>query len=86
MGTITTAPQRLASGDNVRHKDNFTLKAGERQEICASGPFYEGQRLEVILRTIIPLFNCRTKIDRGDIELNVTVKESGFRTLTAKCY
>ncbi len=86
MGTVSTAPQTINSGDSVRHRDNFRLEAGERKEICARGPFYEGRRLEIVLRTIIPLFDCKTRLDRGDIALDVTVKESGFRTLTATCY
>lgn len=85
MGTVSTAPQMIG-GDIIRHRDNFRLEAGERKEICARGPFYEGRRLEIVLRTIIPLFDCKTRLDRGEIALDVTVKDSGFRTLTATCH
>ena len=84
MGTISTMPQRLADGAMAAHKDNFTLKSGERREFCASGPFFQGQRLSLTLRTIIPLFSCYTKIDR-EIFLDAK-EEDGFKKLSATCY
>lgn len=85
MGTLTTAPQTLPGGDIARHRDNFKLAAGARKEFCASGPFFEGQRLELILRTLIPLFSCKTKIDK-DIYLDSKTDENGLRKVSATCY
>ncbi len=85
MGTISTAAQTIPSGDKVKHRDNFTLKSGERRQFCAAGPFYEGQRLEIMLRTIIPLFTCKTKINQ-EIFLDAKEDENGFKKLSATCY
>ena len=84
MGFIATASQKVASGDVVKHRDNFRLAAGERRQFCAAGPFHEGRRLELTLRTIIPLFSCKTKIDK-EIFLDAKPDESGFVKLTATC-
>ena len=85
LGTISTAAQTLPSGDSVRHRDNFRLAAGERKQICTTGPFYEGRRLEIVLKTLLPLFDCKTRIDR-EIFLDATLQESGFKKLSATCY
>lgn len=83
MGFIATAAQPVASGDIVKHRENFRLDAGQRQRICAAGPFYEGQRLELTIRTIIPLFTCKTKLDR---EIFLDAKPAPeFTKLTATC-
>lgn len=84
IGTLSTAPQTVASGDSIRHRDNFRLEAGERKEFCTTGPFYQGRRLEIVLRTLIPLFDCKTKIDH-DIYLDVKEEAGGFRKLYATC-
>lgn len=84
IGTLATAGQRLESGDIAKHRDNFRLEAGARKQFCAAGPFYEGQRLELILRTIIPLFSCKTKIDR-EIFLDAKPDENGIIKLSATC-
>jgi hypothetical protein len=84
MGFMATASQKVASGDVVKHRENFRLDAGQRKQFCAAGPFYEGQRLELTIRTIIPLFSCKTKIDR---EIFLDAKpEPGFTKLSATCY
>ena len=62
MGTIATKSQRLASGDMVAHQENFKLLSGEERELCTTGPFFEGRRLELTLRTLIPLFSCPLKL------------------------
>lgn len=86
LGTLSTAGQRLVSGDVIKHRDNFRLEPGDRKEFCSTGPFYEGQRLEIVLRTLIPLFDCKTKIDRGDIYLDVREEDYGIKKLSATCY
>ena len=84
MGTLLTAAQTLESGDSVRHRDNFKLAAGAEKDFCVAGPFYEGRRVEIILRTVIPLFTCRTKLD-SPIYLDVMEDENGIRKLSATC-
>jgi len=84
LGTLSTASQKIDSGDVVKHRDTFRLAAGERKQFCAAGPFYEGQRLELILRTVIPLFTCKTKIDK-EIFLDAKPDENGVKKLSATC-
>lgn len=83
MGTLMTMPQTVSSGDTVRHRENFRLEAGARKQFCTTGPFFEGQRIELVLRTLMPLFSCKTRIDR-DIYLD-TKEENGFKKLFATC-
>ena len=85
MGTIATKSQKLADGTIAAHSDNFKLGAGDRRQFCAAGPFFEGRRLELTIRTLIPLFSCYTKIDR-DIYLDATPDAGGFKKLSATCY
>ena len=85
MGTMATKSQRLPGGEMAAHQENFKLLSGEKREFCAAGPFFEGQRLELTLRTLIPLFSCYTKIDR-DIFLDAKPDETGFKKLSATCY
>lgn len=85
MGSIATKSQTLADGTVAAHTDNFKLAAGDRRQFCAAGPFFEGQRLELTLRTLIPLFSCYTKIDR-EIYLDAKPGPGGFKKLSATCY
>lgn len=85
LGTMTTAPQTLPDGSSARHRNNFRLSAGERRQFCAAGPFFEGQRVEITLRTLLPLFTCKTKIDR-EIFLDAKPGDGGFTKLTATCH
>ena len=85
MGTMATKSQKIASGDMVAHQENFKLLAGQEREFCAAGPFFEGRRLELTLRTLIPLFSCYTKIDR-EIFLDAKPGPGGFKKLSATCY
>lgn len=84
QGTISTAVQTLKNGDLARHRDNFKLMPGQTREICASGPFFEGRRLELVVRTMIPLFSCKTKIDRK-ITLTARLDDEGIRRYSANC-
>lgn len=62
-GKFDTDIQMLEDGTQAHFSQNFALETNERADICAKGPFFEGQRLELTLRTLIPTFVCRTKID-----------------------
>jgi hypothetical protein len=85
MLTIDTKAQRIESGDMVRHSENFKLLDEEEREICARGPFYEGQRLELTIRSLVPLFTCQTKIDKPVI-IQSTLLPSGAKKLSATCH
>lgn len=63
FGTFITNYYTADDGSRARHRSNFRLKTKEKAEFCTYGPFYDGQRLELVLRTLVPVFSCKTKID-----------------------
>lgn len=72
-----------SDGTKQRHEATMRLNPGEKQQVCAQGPFYEGYRVEVILRTIIPLFDCKTKLGN---DLNITqTKDGDVVSLSLNC-
>ncbi len=84
LGTLSTATQTIETGETVKHQNNFRLAAGEKMEFCSTGPFYEGRRLAIVLRTLIPLFECKTMIDEP-VYLDAVEQPGGFRKLSATC-
>ena len=63
-----------ADGTKQRHEASLRLNPTEKQQVCAQGPFYDGYRVEVILRTLIPLFDCKTRLGK---DLNITQTKIG---------
>lgn len=84
-GTLSTARGQTPDGAPIWHSSNFRLLPGERQDVCSSGPFYEGQRLELTLRTVIPVFECRTSLS-APIVIESAVMENGERKTWASCH
>lgn len=54
-----------------RHEASLRLDPNEHQQVCATGPFYDDYRVEIILRTIMPLFDCKTKLE-GSLTITAT--------------
>jgi hypothetical protein len=83
LGTVVTdvfhGPQGAA-----RHRSNFNLKENESTEFCSYGPFYEGGKLELVVRTLVPVFSCKTRVD-ADIEIHGRRKEKGGTDTWAIC-
>jgi hypothetical protein len=88
-----TRPDGIAS----RHRSNFRLdEAGakdpetgepsDQAEFCSYGPFFEGRKLQFVLRTLFPVFECLTKIDQGEIVISGYRKPEGGAVTTAKCF
>ncbi len=84
MGVIRTAPFKTTTGSVQRHEGAFRLEPDETAEVCSTGPFYEGYKVELIIRTIIPLFTCKTRLS-GDIYLRKTETKDGITKLYAEC-
>jgi hypothetical protein len=84
-GTLSTDVAGQKDGVDVRHKSAFSLTEGQRIEVCSQGPFYEGERLELTLKTMFPVFSCRTKIDR-EITLSVIPRTGGGYDYSATCF
>ena len=84
-GSVMTDTAGTREGTEVRHKSTFSIGPKERLKICSSGPFFQGQRVELTLKTMFPVFSCRTKIDR-EIRLSATPKKEGGYTYKATCF
>lgn len=68
-GTIATAraiyegsDDDVLNGTLARHEENFNIPPQGRWDVCSRGPFYEGKRLELTIRSLIPLFTCQTNL------------------------
>jgi len=82
MGVIKTDAYKF-KGEIRRHEKNFNLQDGETVEVCSTGPFYPGYKVELTIRTIMPLFTCKTRLS-GTIFLR-RKEENGFTNLYADC-
>ena len=71
-------------GQIIRHEKTFNLQDGESVVVCSTGPFYPGYKVELTIRTIMPLFSCKTRLS-GDIMLRSRKEKSGITTLYADC-
>lgn len=68
-------------GQKIHHSGSFRLEAAgtthpekdyplDRSEFCSSGPFFPGRQLELVLRTMFPVFSCKTNIESGEIVIH----------------
>lgn len=78
-GTIKTNEFMRPDGIKTSHRSNFRLEPEYEAEFCSSGPFFDDRKLEIILRTLVPIFNCKTKIT-GDIVIHGQRTEDGTKT------
>ena len=62
----------------------FRRQANETEQACSTGPFFPGQQLRVVLKTIIPLYTCRTPTNTT---VNITERDGpgGITELVADC-
>lgn len=84
MGSLYTNFYVNKDRQKARHTSNFRLEKGQSLPFCTYGPFYEGKKLELVLRTVLPIFNCRTMVD-ADIYLKGQVNEDGTTKTWATC-
>lgn len=77
-GNFVTDYYTAEDGTQARHRSNFRLdEAGAKDpekgfpldvaEFCSYGPFFEGRQLELVIRTLIPVFSCKTSVEKGEI-------------------
>lgn len=83
-GTVNTNYYETASGAKARRNQNFRLAPGARQGLCSTGPFYPGARLELVLRSLVPLFSCYT-VAQGEIMIHGEIKPEGGTKTWAAC-
>jgi len=84
FGSIHTNYYIREDGIKTRHKSNFRLEKDRVAEFCTSGPFYDGHKLELVLKTLIPVFECKTGIN-GDIIIHGWHKDGGGTETSAHC-
>jgi hypothetical protein len=84
LGTVSTDYYTRPDGMKARHRSNFNLKTGEQTRFCTQGPYYEGGKVELVLRTLVPVFDCKTRVD-GDIVINGRMKPEGGTDSWAIC-
>ncbi len=96
-GSFSTDYYTRADGVRARHRSNFRLEeAGttdekegyplDAAEFCSYGPFYPDRKLDLTLRTLVPIFSCKTRIDQGDIIIQGHRKPEGGTETKALCY
>ena len=73
-----------AAGEKKRHESSFRLEAGQTQRACATGPFYPGYQVELVLKAMIPVFTCKTVL-QGTIAITTKRDEKGINRYSAGC-
>ncbi len=85
-GSVATDYYEHEDGAKARHRSNFRLEPNAFQQVCSTGPFFEGWRLEIILRSLVPLDRCMTRIDMGDIRIIYETEGDGPTVTKLKCF
>lgn len=85
IGTVSTRRYVAPDGKSSFFSDNFRLADGERKEVCASGPFYQGYTLELRLRSLIPLWTCYVPTDGQELRILSRKTADGTTKVFADC-
>ncbi len=85
-GSVETDKVKMPNGETAYYKSNLRMQPDETTQICSNGPFFEGQKLILTLRSLFPLFECKTKLGQP-ITINATPKKEGKGyDWSATCY
>ncbi len=96
FGSFITAKYENEEGKKVRHTSNFRFKAkgsihessglpADRDEFCSYGPFLKGRKLEMVIKTLIPIYRCKTRIDQGEIIIRGERDKQGVASTWIEC-
>ena len=96
-GNIATEAFTRDDGLTTRHRANFklspmgtkneeTMDPLDIKEFCTTGPFFEGGKISLELKTLFPIFSCLTRIDQGEIRVFNVRDEDGNNKIFAKCF
>ena len=83
-GHIETDQFRDPSGKLSWHRSNFRLADKEERQVCSTGPFFEGYKLRVVVKTVIPLYSCKTEMNRT-VTITRGTDEYGLNTYFMDC-
>lgn len=84
LGHVETAEYHDAKGKLSWHRSNFRLNPEQQQKVCATGPFFDGYKLRVVLKTVMPLYSCLTTMDRI-LTISKKNDENGITLPVADC-
>ncbi|MCB1783047.1 MAG: hypothetical protein KDI13_03555 [Alphaproteobacteria bacterium] len=95
-GNFITDFYTAPDGTKARHRSNFRLEeAGatdpekgyplDRAEFCSYGPFYPDRQLEMILRTLVPIFSCKVHVENGETVIKGQRLPEGGTKTWAEC-
>ncbi len=82
-GSVSTDYYIDQDGDKATHKVNFRLSAKEEWPVCTTGPFFEDYTVDLNIRTLVPVFSCRTHVS-GDILIKSEMVDGSTKTF-AEC-
>ena len=83
-GTLVSDTYTAPDGTTARHHEEFKLESNHAARFCSTGPFYPGRKLDLQLRTLIPVFECRTGTD-GTIRIRSAKDQFGNVKTWADC-
>jgi len=75
-----TAPD----GSRSYYEEVIHLKEGQEREICAKGPFLPDYKVTLIVKSLFPLYECKTKLT-GTIPIRERPDKEGGRDVYAVC-
>tara|TARA_R110001592_G_scaffold29350_9_gene106592 strand:+ start:8892 stop:9314 length:423 start_codon:yes stop_codon:yes gene_type:complete len=92
-GEIATHSITAPDGQTIHHTGTFRLEAfgtrhpekgylTDRTEFCSTGPFYPGRQLELTIRTLFPIFSCKTSVELGEIVIQSNQITEDGQTIT----
>jgi hypothetical protein len=84
LGHIETAEFHDEAGKLSWHRSNFRLAPEEQKKVCATGPFFDGYKLRIVLKTIMPLYTCLSDMDRI-VTISKKTDENGIVMPVADC-
>ena len=87
LGSIITDYYTNADGIKTRHRSNFRLNPNQSEDYCTYGPFLPNRQLTLTLRSLFPVFECKTRVDMGKIVLKSdrNASDTGV-TMWAECF
>ncbi len=100
FGSVVTDYVTRPDGQKIHYDGTFRLEpmgtvdpetgyGKDFSEFCSRGPFFPGRQLEITLRTLIPVFSCKTSVEAGEVTVHSKkVMRNGIETnkIWATCY
>ncbi len=78
-GMIQTDNFTDPEGRVYPHRSTFRLESKHFAEFCSSGPFFPGRKLMIQLRSLFPIFECRTALT-GPLVIRGEKKDGHYKT------